>query len=314
MRLYLSTTLLTLTWFSVLNALGTLMAWAAFETVRRRTAAAGRAPGPQTLFAIRMLPLALASVFAFGIFLPVHWAAESREGTEYFGGMLYAVAGISVLLLVRSTTRIVSAMRACRALRRSWPAPAATMVEDGSMPGMSLAGIFRTKVMVGRPVLDTLSKDELEVAVAHEIAHQRSRDNLKRFAMFASADFFGFTGSARQLEQMWNVGVECDADAVAVNGDPKRAANLASALLKVARLGGAATHVPSSPLWSTFYQAALLELRVRRLVTGTSTPSSSPLLPAVLLSIMTVSVYAAWTTGLSEAVHEVSEILVRLVP
>jgi Zn-dependent protease with chaperone function len=188
------------------------------------------------------------------------------------------------------------------------------MVEDGSMPGMSLAGIFRTKVMVGRPVLDTLSKDELEVAVAHEIAHQRSRDNLKRFAMFASADFFGFTGSARQLEQMWNVGVECDADAVAVNGDPKRAANLASALLKVARLGGAATHVPSSPLWSTFYQAALLELRVRRLVTGTSTPSSSPLLPAVLLSIMTVSVYAAWTTGLSEAVHEVSEILVRLVP
>jgi len=224
------------------------------------------------------------------------------------------LAGVSLVLAARSTLRIVTAVRACRALRRSWPGPAsATVVGDASMPGMSLAGIFRTRVIVGRPVIDALSQDELEVAVAHEIAHQRSRDNIKRFAMFASADFFGFTRSARALEQMWNAAVECDADAVAVNGDPARAANLASALLKVARLGGAATHVPSSPLWSTFYQAALLELRVRRLVMGTSTPSSSRL-PAVVLSLMTLSVYAAWATGLSHDVHEVSELLVRLIP
>jgi hypothetical protein len=49
--------------------------------------------------------------------------------------------------------------------------------------------------------------------------------------MFSSADFWGFTSSARELERMWNAAVECEADAVAVNGDPKRAADLASALL-----------------------------------------------------------------------------------
>jgi hypothetical protein len=82
----------------------------------------------------------------------------------------------------------------------------------------------------------------------------------------------------------------------------------------VARLGGASTHVPSSPIWSTFYQAALLELRVRRLVMGTSTPSSSSLPPALLLSLTTLSVLTAWATGLSRDVHELSEILVRLIP
>ncbi|MEO7272250.1 MAG: M48 family metalloprotease [Vicinamibacterales bacterium] len=315
MRFYLSNTLLTLAWFSVTNALGTLVARAVFEMVRRRAEAAGRAPGPQTLFAIRMLPLVLASMFAFAVFLPVHWVAESREGTESFGTMLYVLAGVSLLLGARSAIRIGGAMRACRALRRSWRQPASGgVIEDGSMPGMSLAGIFRTKVMVGRPVLDALSQDELEVAVAHEIAHQRSRDNVKRFAMFAAADFLGFTRTGRELERMWNAAVECDADAVAVNGDAKRAANLASALLKVARLRGASSHVPGSPVWSTFYQAALLELRVRRLVTSPAAPSSSSPVPALLLSLMMISAYVAWTTGLSHAVHEVSEVMVRLIP
>jgi len=179
---------------------------------------------------------------------------------------------------------------------------------------MSLAGIVRTRVMVGRPVLDTLSKDELEVAIAHEIAHQRSRDNVKRFAMFAAPDFLGFTRTGRELERMWNAAVECDADSVAVNGDAQRAANLASALLKVARLRGAASHVPGSPVWSTFYQAALLELRVRRLVTSPATPASSSPVPALALSLMMILAFAAWTTGVSHEVHEVSEVMVRVIP
>jgi len=263
-RLYLSATVLTLAWFGAMNAVGSLAAWAAFETVRRRAAATGRAPGAQVLFAIRMAPVVVAALFAFGVFLPVHLADESREGTEYFGVLWYALAALSVLLVGQSTVRTVGALRACRALRRSWQTTAA-LVEDPGMPGMSLAGIFRTTILVGRPVREALSGDELEVSLAHELAHQHARDNAKRFAMFASPDVFSVTGASRRLERMWNAAVECEADAVAVNGDPARAANLASALLKVARLAGASTPAPGSPLWSTFYQRALLEVRVRRL-------------------------------------------------
>jgi len=313
-RLYLSATVLTLAWFSVMNALGSFGAWAAFESVRRRAAAAaGRAPGAQVLFAIRMTPVVFAALFAFGVFLPVHWADEAREGTEHFGVLWYALAGLSVLLVGQSTIRTLEAMRACRGLRLSRPATAG-VIDDETMPGMSLAGIFRTAILVGRPVREALSGDELDVALAHELAHQRSWDNAKRFAMFAAPDIFGFTGTARQLEHMWNAAIECEADAVAVDGDPARAANLASALLKVARLAGASAHVPASPLWSTFYQRALLELRVRRLVTGTSIRQHSPLLPATVLLLLTAAVWSAWMTGVPRAVHEMTELLVSLLP
>ena len=214
MRLYVSATILTLAWFSVSNALASLGAWASFERIRRRAEAAGRTPGAPLLFAVRMMPVVLATLFACGVFLPVHWADESREGTEYFGVLLYALAALSVLMVGRSTIRAVRAVRACRQLRRSWPRPA-SVIDDDAMPGMSLAGIFRTTVVVGRPVREVLSRDELEVALAHEFAHQRSRDNIKRFAMFAAPDFFSLTPAARQLERIWNAAVECDADAVA---------------------------------------------------------------------------------------------------
>jgi Zn-dependent protease with chaperone function len=312
-KFYLSATVLTLAWFGVMNALASLGAWAAFATARRRAAVTGRAPGAQLLFAIRMLPVVVAALFAFGVFLPVHWADESRDGTEYFGMLWYAVAGLSAVLVGRAIVSALGALQACRALRLSWPASAA-VIDDETMPGMSLAGIFRTTIVVGRPVREALTDDELDVALAHERAHQQSRDNVKRFVMFALPDVFAFTSAARQLDGMWNAAVECEADAVAVDGDPARAANLASALLKVARLTGASAHVPASPLWSTFYQRALLELRVRRLVTGTPIRHQSPLLPATLLVLLTTAVCSAWMTGLPRAVHEMTEFLVSMLP
>ena len=316
MRLYLSATILTLAWFGVSNALASLGAWAALGSIRR-AAAAGRAPSATLLFAVRMAPIALATLFACGVFLPAHWADESREGTEYFGVLLYALAGLSLLIVWRSMVRTLRALRAFRALRHSWPRPvsgAAPVIDEDAMPGMTLAGVFRTTVLVGRPVREALSGDELEVAFAHEFAHQRSHDNIKRFAMFASPDFFSLTPAARELERMWNAAVECDADAVAVNGDAVRAANLASALVKVARLAGASTHVPASPLWSTFYQPSLLEVRVRRLVAGASVPPRSSLLSTVLPVLLTVAVASAWMTGVPRAVHEMTELLVSLLP
>jgi hypothetical protein len=307
-RLYLSTVVLTLAWFALANAVTSGAVRIAFKGMRRR----GGLDAP-ALLALRLLPLTAAALFAFVLLLPTHWSAESRDGSESFGLLLYALAGSSVVLFALSASRTATALRACRELRRRWSRGAGAAT-DAAVPGMSLAGIVRTRVLVGRPVREALSAEELEVALAHEHAHQRSRDNLKRFAMFAAPDVLRFTATGREIERLWNAETECRADAAAVGGDSARAAHLASALLKVARLAGASTHGQSSPLWSSFYQRELLERRVRRLVAGTSRPAVGSRFLALVLPLLTLSVCVAWIAGLPLAVHEMTEALVRLVP
>jgi hypothetical protein len=318
MRLYLSTVVLTLVWFAVVNAAFSAVTWLAAGHAHRRSARPVGRPGAQLLLALRMLPLAASLLFAVGMFLPAHWISEAREGSEYFGALLYGLALLAVGLIGGSAIRVLAAVRACRRLQRAWRdqrEDARRIVDDVAMPGVSLAGIFRTTIVVGRPVRDVLTCDELEVALAHEIAHRQSWDNLKRFAIFASPDFFGYTSAARRLEQQWSGEVECQADAQAVRGDVSRATHLASALVKVARLAGAATRPPAMALWSTFYEQRLLEVRVRRLVDGTASPARpSRLLPAGLLAVATLIVCGAWLADLPRTIHFVTEGLVRVLP
>jgi hypothetical protein len=314
MRLSLSSALLTLAWFSVVNAAASSLVWLA---VRRRLAAGGR-PGAGTLFALRMAPLAASILFTLGIFLPVHWAYEPRDGAESFGALVWGLALFAAVLIGGRARRVYVALQACRRLRSTWRDQirgTRLVVDDSALPGMSLAGILRTTIVVGRPVREALTHEELEVALAHENAHRQSWDNLKRFAIFASPDLFGFTAAARHLEQRWSAEVECQADAAAAAGDASRAANLASALVKVARLAGAASRMPATPLWSTFYEKPLLELRVRRLVDGTavSPPGSGLPLPG-LLALGTLTVCGVWVADLPRQLHVMTEALVRLLP
>ena len=85
--------------------------------------------------------------------------------------------------------------------------------EIGGLPGVSLAGIWRPRILIGSEALSALTPAELDVAISHEVAHQRSQDNLKRFLMFCAPDLFGWTRVARQLEERWQAEAECEADA-----------------------------------------------------------------------------------------------------
>ena len=165
-------------------------------------------------------------------------------------------------------------------LRRTWGRPVGgrrPIVSDCEILGISLAGILRPTIVVGRRVREALTREELDVALAHEVAHRQSWDNVKRFAMFASPDVLRFTRAAADLEQGWCAEAECLADARAVDGDASLAANLASALVKVARLATARTEAfLAGPLWSAFHQEGLLELRIRRLVTAPSSRLGPP--------------------------------------
>ena len=240
MRLLVSTLVLTLAWFSALNILSSLLVWLIAGGLRRGQSFVR--PSAQWLFALRVAPFLVSSVFVIGVFLPVHLMFEGREGSEYFGALLWSGALLGVGLIGGSALRVVLAVRGYARLRRTWGGPVGErrpIVSDCEILGISLAGILHPTIVVGRRVREALTREELDVALAHEVAHWQSWDNVKRFAMFASPDVLRFTRAAGDLEHGWRAEAECLADARAVDGDASRAVNLASALVKVARLATA---------------------------------------------------------------------------
>jgi hypothetical protein len=317
MTLLVSTLVLTLAWFSALNIVSSLMVWLIAGGLRRGQSFVR--PSAQWLFALRLAPFLISSVFAIGVFLPVHLMYEGREGSEYFGALLWSGALLAVGLIGGSAVRVVLALRGYGRLRRTWGRPVGgrcPIVSDCEILGISLAGILRPTIVVGRRVREALTREELDVALAHEVAHWQSWDNVKRFAMFASPDVLRFTRAAADLERGWCAEAECLADARAVDGDASLAVNLASALVKVARLATARSEAfLAGPLWSAFHQEGLLELRIRRLVDGPIVaPRSSWLLLVGSTAATLGTIALAYLADVPRAVHFLTEGLVQLLP
>jgi beta-lactamase regulating signal transducer with metallopeptidase domain len=311
-RLAASSVLLGLVWFAAINLVGTAIALASMRATSARRPSAG------ALLALRLLPAALSAFFVVAVFLPAHLLYEPAEADESFGIGLLLMATMGLMLIGRSI------LRAARVLRTDLRLAAITtriaerteiaIFEVTGLAGVSLAGILRPKILIGSAALAELTPAELDVAISHELAHRRSRDNFKRFLICCAPDVFGLLPAARRLEDRWDAETECQADADAVAGDDRRAVMLASALVKVARLTRPAAISPS-PAWSGFHVAALLETRVKRLVGGETSVRrpGAALWPSIAIAAVAVPA-AAWMLDLSYAVHQVTEALVTSLP
>ena len=316
MRLLLSSVLLGLAWFAAVNAAASLVAWGLGRFLCRRA----EPPGAGVVLAVRLLPAAVSSVFVLAVFLPTHWRLEPAEADESLGFVLGALAAAGFCLTIRSAWRAsqsgLAGHRFAVALRRAAQSAQGEVLELGGLPGVSLAGIWRPRIVIGPDARMALTPEELDLAISHEVAHRRSRDNLKRFLMYAAPDMFGWTRVAQQLEDRWQAEAECEADADAVRGDGDRAAVLASALVKVARLATGTGLHPVSPVWtsSAFHVPTLLELRVRRLLDGTLPPVAARRLgwSSVMLSMSVAAVL--WLAGFSDTLHTFTEALVTRLP
>lgn len=309
---------LSLAWFAALNAMASLAAW----LLARRLGDGRLARRPAALLALRLMPAAISALFVFAIFMPAHWRFEPRGLAETFGFAVYAAAAAGAQLALRSVRRAASVaaagwrLRACTALPRIASAAAGTteIYEVQGMAGVSLAGVVRPRILVGPAVRQSLTRAELEAALAHEMAHRAAFDNVKRCVMFCAPDFFGGSMAAERVEQQWRAAAEWQADARAVRGDRSRATDLASALVKVARIATAAPARLTSPAWSTLHEAPLLETRVRRLVAGDASVERQSgtgwLVAAAALLAATVAAGAM----AAARVHQVTETLAHLLP
>ncbi len=314
MRLFFSLTLLGLAWFAFANVLASMAAWIVGRSLSRR-----EAPAPVALLAVRLLPAAVASVFTAFVFAPGHIRLEPPDAEESIGFAIGAFALTGLIIVGRSAWRALQVMTAARRVRRWLHLPIATTAGNAwqvdGFAGVSLAGVIRPRILVGSQARQLLTSDELEAAVAHEAAHRRAFDNVKRCVMFCAPDLFGWSATAQRLESQWRAAAESQADTRAVHGDPGRAVHLASALVKIARLGATPRTPAHSPVWSTFHEPSLLEVRVRQLVNGSRMRQSHLLMPAALTACVTASVVAlAWTADAATRVHHLTEHLIAFLP
>jgi Zn-dependent protease with chaperone function len=315
MRVVLSAVLLALTWFALVNIVLSAATWMVARLVMRRgTADAG------LLFMIRMFPAFASVFFVLAVFLPSHVRFEQADVDESFGVVLGACAVMALVMLLRSAARAVRVAWADHAFARL-AAPVSgqydrDVITIRGVTGVSLAGILRSRILVGTETLEALTSAELDVAISHEVAHERSRDNLKRFLIYCAPDVFGWSRTARQLEDAWQRQSEYRADDCAVMGDESRAVMLASALVKVAQLSRRARGVTNPvPAWSRFHVPSLLETRVRRLVAGPiQMPQDrrSPWRAAIAIGLALPAI--TWVLGLSYALHAVTETMVTYLP
>ncbi len=306
------TIVLALAWFACINALASVLTASLMYAFRDRPTPSR----PWVLLVIRLLPASLSLSFVGAMFLPAQWALEPRDATETLGFALSGMAIVGAALLLRSSWRAVVIARADRFMRvgsrpyrRGTPN---TFVVD-KLPGVSLAGVVRPRVLIGRRVKGRLTRAELDVAVAHELAHRHAFDNLARWCMACAPDFLNGSPVARRFEHDWHVTAESRADARAIGGNPVRAVHLASALIKVARLSALPTDRIAVPSWSTLNDSELLQWRVHRLLSGTLPETDALPRLGLITAALGISLLPI-VPVLVGPVHRLTEALVSVLP
>jgi hypothetical protein len=317
--------LLALAWFGAVNLVLSAAAAAVGRQIERGAIQLRASRAPAALLLLKLAPGVVALFFTVVVFLPAHWRFEPEGAEESAGYTLVAFGTLGAVTLVLAVRRAVRDATTTHRVERGWRERASGPREfagnrlpvyglPDASPVISLAGLLRPRVFVARPVVEAFTSDEMEVSLAHELAHRDTHDNLKRMLVACSPDLLGLWPSGRALERRWRAAVEFAADDRAVDGEESRAVALASALIKVARLTPAAAAAGSS---SAFYDGTVLAARINRLLSpGLGEEPPHRLAPAweVFLGSATLcaallAAEAAWF-----GVHLATEGLVRFLP
>jgi hypothetical protein len=252
--------------------------------------------GARLALALRWLPLLLALLVVAGVCIPSYLRFEPGDIGEEIGpvGLAAAVLGLAVwaAAFFRGSRQVVRSRRCIRGFA------------SGRRPVLAVTGILSARVLISPKVVESLDQEQLEAALAHERAHVASHDNLKRLLLaFTPGLLPGISGLA-SAERLWTRLAEWAADDQAVAGDPGRAVVLATALVRVARLGS----VPV-PLASSMIEGDDLSARVARLLAPqVPTPLKGWREALAITSITTtVLIVLVAQSGMLESAHQLLE-------
>lgn len=267
---------------------------------------------PADVLALRLLPVCGALLVALTIVLPAFLSYEPHQDHEAPGPLLLLLAAFAALLLAHGIWRGWRAWAAARSLLQLRPTRGCLLeqgqivhVIDSRDPIVGVVGAWRPQLVTAESVISACSSDELRQVVAHEAAHVSARDNLKLLLILVCPDPLAWTPLGAEMLERWRSEAEFAADQRATGDDPHKRVALAAALIKVARLLGAAN--PARQPLTMPVALDDVEARVRQLLGPAYLPS--PKLNRVLVSFALLAPLAALTGYLP--VHEFIEALVR---
>ena len=277
---------------------------------------------PEAVLFARFLPMALALAATVCVFLPAWWMYEPAETGEAASAALVLAAAISLLPLALGGHRAMRIFLNTRDRVMGWRergrhaainhTPFEVVEVSGHDVSLCVGGYLTPTIYASKEVLDTLDPEELHAAMAHETSHAASRDPLRLLSMGACPDFLQMLGLDRPWRRAFSQACEFAADARASRGDRGVALDLASALVKVARLNVAPLRAEAMDLAvsSAFHGRADLEARVQALANPAAPSARLPFSPRLWFGVALVGLTVL---GLSSAqrIHALTEMLGR---
>jgi Zn-dependent protease with chaperone function len=264
------------------------------------------------LFLLRMFPLFASILITAAFVVPSFQILEPRSNDEGMGRLPLGLGVAALLLIAYGSFRVIAAQTRTSRIVARWQEGARpldtgnetlTFRSRRETPPLTLVGMRRPMVLVSESTVDLLSRDELQVALKHELAHIRSFDNLKKL-VFRFAPFPGMG----KLEAAWSQAAELAADDAAVS-NVTDAVDLAAALVKLSRL----IPVEAAPACTVGFVTGSITARVERLLAWDKNAKSRLIPRWVAIPPVAVAVLCAFMTyGPALALtHVATEWLVR---
>jgi Zn-dependent protease with chaperone function len=299
----------------------------------RRCSAQTRA---EILFVMRIGPPVIAIVAIAAFMVPSYLIYEPHKTEEFVSWKLGALAALSAVGVGLAIWRGVRSWRATRSLTKDWLASATpiqldaidvpTFVFPHPFPLIAVVGALRPRLFIADHVLESLSQEELAAAIAHECGHLAAHDNFKRSAMRISRAALLLIPCGRSLDRAWSDASESAADEHAAQRSSLVALNLASALVRIAKMIPEGQHqiMPASvsAFLATDDDTPRVKVRVRRLVELASTDTrqlanSAPLVRfmpwLVLVTLVVVGISIESRPQVLASVHTLVEQVVKLL-
>jgi Zn-dependent protease with chaperone function len=310
MYAFLGTTLV-LALLLAINATATMAAAALGRLSKRMLRKCSARTRAEILFVMRIGPPVIAIVTLVAFMIPSYLIYEPHKTEEFVSWKLGTLAALSAVGVALAISRGVRSWLATRSLLKQWLATSTpiqldaiavpTFVVQHPFPIIAVVGALRPRLFIAHQVLESLSHEELAAAVAHECGHLAAHDNFKRSVMRISRAALLLIPCGRSLDRAWSDASESAADEHAAERSSLVALNLASALVRIAKMipKGQRQIMPASV--SAFLagdqDTPTVKVRVRRLVElAASDPrqlvSSAPLfrfMPWLVLTALVIT-------------------------
>lgn len=301
--------------FFTLNALasGGIAAWWQWRRPRPLDA--------DHLLLVKLAPALGSLALTLCVVVPPFLRPEPAHAHDGAGPLLLALSAAGALVLAAAVQRVAGALVITRRLRRGWLAASSALpAADAGVPArlvevpyplVGVIGIARPMMVVSRMVQEGCADDELRLIAAHERAHLRACDNLKRLLIDGCPDVLRHTAAGRALDAAWAAAVEDAADDAAAGADRGARMTLARALLRVARMAVGAP--PAARPTTALVDAAGVARRVRRLAESGPRPLPSRLgLYLTLGGVATALALASIHDGFLLLTHATAEMVVEV--